>query len=122
VQVPKILLTGKIIIDNINKSFKNASIHIYLEDVSLLDREAQIIAEKTIQFVSCEKGIKKQLQFVIHQEKIKIDQRSNYSIRVHIDLKNNKLINKGDYLTVRNYPVLTFGFPNNITVHIREVK
>lgn len=116
------LLTGKIVIDNINRSFKNASIHIYLEDVSLLDREAKIITEKTIQSVSSKKGTKNQLQFSIDLEKIKIDQRTDYSIRVHIDLQNNKIINRGDYLTMQNYPVLTFGFPNNIIVHVKEVK
>lgn len=121
-QDSKILLTGEIVIGNINRSFKNASIHIYLEDVSLLDREAKVVVEKTIQSVSCENGTKKQLQFVIHQEKIKIDQRANYSIRVHIDLQNNKIINKGDYLTMQNYPVLTFGSPNSIIVHVKEVK
>ena len=121
-QDPKILLTGEIVIDNINRSFKNASIYIYLEDVSLLDREAKVVVEKTIQSVSCKKGTKKQLQFVIYQEKIKIDQRANYSIRVHIDLQNNKIINKGDYLTIQNYPVLTFGSPHSVIVHVREVK
>ncbi len=121
-QDPKILLTGEIVIDSINRSFKNASIHIYLEDVSLLDREAKVVVEKTIQSVSCKKGTKNQLQFSIDLEKIKIDQRANYSIRVHIDLQNNKIINRGDYLTMQNYPVLTFGFPSNITVHVKEVK
>ncbi len=121
-QDPKILLTGEIVIDSINRSFKNASIHIYLEDVSLLDREAKVVVEKTIQSVSCKKDTKNQLQFSIDLEKIKIDQRANYSIRVHIDLQNNKIINRGDYLTMQNYPVLTFGFPSNITVHVKEVK
>ena len=121
-QDSKILLTGEIIIDNINRSFKNASIHIYLEDVSLLDRVAKVVVEKTIQSISCKKGTKKQLQFVIYQEKIKINQRANYSIRVHIDLQNNKIINKGDYLTMQNYPVLTFESPNSVIVHVREVK
>ena len=121
-QDPKILLTGEIAIDNINRSFKNASIHIYLEDVSLLDREAKVVVEKTIQSVSCKKGTQKQLQFVIYQEKIKIDQRANYSIRVHIDLQNNKIINKGDYLTMQNYSVLIFGSPNSVIVHVKEVK
>ena len=116
------LLTGKIVIDNISRSFKNASIHIYIEDVSLLDREAKVMTEKTIQSISCKKNTTKKLQFSIDIEKIKIDQRADYSIRVHIDLENNKIINKGDYLTMQSYPVLTFGFPNNIVVHVKEVK
>ena len=50
------------------------------------------------------------------------DSRKDYAINVHIDRDSNGKINRGDFINMESYLVLTYGRPDKLLVHVKEVK
>lgn len=96
-----------------------ARVRVELEDVSRADAPSQVIA-------SCRlKGRRPQrpapIPFELEVPAGLIDERHRYSIRVHIDLGGTGEVEKGDYVTVQSYPVLTLGHGDHVRVAVRRV-
>jgi uncharacterized protein (DUF2141 family) len=51
-----------------------------------------------------------------------INIRARYAVSVHIDVDGNGKINSGDFINMESYPVLTYGYPDNILVYVRQIK
>lgn len=116
----QLLVSGKILIGKDVGTFSSATVNVYLEDVSLQGASAKIIAKQTIPNVIHERGTDTTLEFVLYGGKP--DQGASYSIRAHVDFHGVGHINRGDYISMQSYPVLTFGHPNKVEVTVHEVK
>jgi hypothetical protein len=61
----------------------------------------------------------KKIKFTFFGDRIIVDFRRLYAIRVHIDVDNNGKINPGDFISMQSYPVITHGYPkDNVSVHV----
>lgn len=114
------LVKGEIVLSEELGSFSKATVNIYLEDVSLLDAPAKIVAQSAIADVSHEIGTENRVEFALPGEIADIQAR--YSIRVHITFHNDDQIHRGDYISTESYPVLTYGHPERVLVRVVEVK
>jgi len=115
------LVSGNIVIPFQTASFNNATAHIFLEDVSYADREALLIAKSIIPNVSHISDASKDtiLPFTIYAtEKVEINPRNDYAVRVWVDLDSDGFENSGDLFSDQRNPVLTRGFGNKITIRI----
>ena len=115
-----ISLKGEILLPKKLASFSGAKVNIYLEDVSLLDAPAKIVAQQVISDFNHEMENENRVEFVLQGETVNI--RSRYSIRVHITFHNDGQIHHGDYISTQSYPVLTYGYPSHVLVSVAEVK
>lgn len=113
------LITGEILFGAEMETLSGATVHVYLENVSRLDASSEIITKRVIDDVFHERGTEKRLSFNLYGDLH--DERASYSIRVHVDRRGNEQINVGDYVTMESYPVLTFGYPNHVTIRVRKV-
>lgn len=115
------LVNGNIIIPFHTPSFKKATAHLFLEDVSYADREALLIAKDIIPDVSHDSDAGKDtiLPFTIYAtEKVEINSRNDYAVRVWVDLDSDGRESSGDLYSDQRNPVLTRGFGNKITIRI----
>ncbi len=115
-----LLVTGEILFAQETHSFSGATVYVRLEDVSLADAPAKVVAEQVISDLSYEAGSQAKLEFRLYGEIP--DERASYSVFVHVDLNGDEKVSRGDYISMESYPVLTFGYPKQVSVRVREVK
>jgi uncharacterized lipoprotein YbaY len=114
------LVSGKIPFHEEIHSFFDATLFVYLEDVSLQDAPSKIVARQVISNISHTRGTSSCLEFALYGELP--EARAHYSVRVHLSLHGQEEIQLGDLITMQSYPVITFGNPNFVSVNVREVK
>jgi len=113
------LVNGEIPLGEAKRSFTGATVHVQLEDVSYADAPSRVIAEQVIPNVSHESGTEHALRFALYGDAP--DEKGRYIVTVHVDLQGQGRVNRGDYLSMESHPVLTHGYPNQISVRLREV-
>lgn len=114
------LVKGEILLSKELGSFYGATAHVYLEDVTLLDAAAKVIAKQMIANLNHEAGTENRVEFSLPSAIVEF--RARYSIRAHITLYNDEQIHCGDYISTESYPVLTDGYPNQVLINVTEVK
>ena len=97
-----------------------AKTYVRLLDTSLADAAAKVVAEQVIEHSagSLSKGAK--VAFVL--EPNSIDERGSYSVSVLVDIDGDGKISKGDYISMQSYPVLTYGYPSQVTIEVKQVE
>lgn len=111
---------GEIVIQAVPRAFDNATVHIYLEDVSLADAVAPVVAETVIAAV---RHVPSQgdtnVHFVlVNGSSAAIDARHHYSVRVWVDCDNDGQQSHDDLYSDQVYPVLTHGFGNTVIITV----
>jgi len=114
------LVKGEILFSKELGSFSGATVNVYLEDVSLLDAPAKIVAKQVMADLHHSMGTENRGTFALQGEIADI--RARYAIRVHVSLHGGEQIHRGDSISTESYPVLTFGYPNQVSVRVAEVK
>ena len=114
------LVSGEISFHEQIHSFSDATLFVYLEDVSLQDAPSKIVARQVISDISHTKGSSSCLEFLLYGDLPTA--RAHYAVRVHVSLHGQEKIQLGDLITMQSYPVITFGNPNFVSVNVCEVK
>ncbi|KYC42291.1 hypothetical protein WA1_20160 [Scytonema hofmannii PCC 7110] len=114
------LVKGEILFGEEINTFSGATVNVYLEDVTDVDASSRIVAKQVIPDVSHQIGTQNRIEFALKSQIV--DMCASYSIRVHVSLHGNEQIQRGDYITMESYPVLTFEYPLQVSVRVREVK
>ena len=105
---------GKISIAEKSPAFRDATAHIYLEDVSRADAESNIIAEAKIENLDhSDKVTEIPFRLEIADASL-IDPKRFYSIRVWIETEQGA----NDLYSDRAYRVLTHGFGDYIEIQL----
>lgn len=113
------LVSGEILFSKYAQSFSGATVYVRLEDVSNADAPSKVIAEQILRDISYKAQSKAPLAFSIHGNSV--NAKASYAIRVHVDTDDDKVVSLGDYISMESYPVLTFGFPNKVSVRVQKV-
>ncbi|WP_350335232.1 hypothetical protein [Coralliovum pocilloporae] len=103
-------ISGQILIGPEVPHIRAATLHIYLEDITVQDSDAFPVAGSIIPGISHEPGHDDHHPFVLNFMAA-LDERADYALRAHLDLTGDTEIKTGDCITTQNYPVLTFGHP-----------
>lgn len=98
----------------------SAKTYVRLLDTSLADGPAKVVAEQVIEHIAGSLGKGEKVAFVL--EPNSIDERSTYTVSVLVDLDGDGKISKGDYISMQSYPVLTHGYPNQVTIEVKRVE
>lgn len=114
------LLKGEITFAKTGTSFSGATAYIRLEDVSQADAASKTVAEQIVENISHQQGGEEKVQVSLQSQTL--DERASYIVSVHIDVDGDGEISKGDYINMESYPVLTFGYSNQVSVCVQQVK
>ncbi len=99
--------------------FLGATVRVSLLDVTRADAPSRPVAEQTIRDFSHQGGAGGGVRFALRGERL--DVRTRYEVRVHVDVDGDGKVSRGDYITTESYPVLTFGHPDRVTIRVRRV-
>jgi uncharacterized lipoprotein YbaY len=113
------LIKGEVKFEDHAVSFSNATMHVYLENVSAADASSEVVGYYERKNVSYPDNKSKTLSFEITGKEL--NERESYTIRVHIDIKSSGRVSKGDFISMQSYPVATFGHPRLISVLVKQV-
>jgi len=116
---PKFCVRGRILFEKDAGSFTGATVYVRLENVSRAGAAAERVAEQVLRGVSHREGEEQALPFELRVESV--NERADYSVRVHVDVDDDRAISLGDYITTQSYPVLTFGRPDHVDVIVEKV-
>lgn len=110
------LLEGTIVFAASAPAFVGATVRVFLEDVSIMDAPAPVIAEH----------VEHQVTYAGHPLAFKLfgeipHTEHHYNVRVHISRDGSADIKAGDFITMQSYPVLTHGYPETIQVEVRAI-
>lgn len=108
-----ILVYGNVILAEGGPPFDDATIYVRLEDVSRVDSASTVVAEQVIHHVTASSV---PIPFSLSGELP--DQQALYNVSVHVDVNNDGTLSKGDYLSMESYPVITLGYPRQITIRV----
>jgi uncharacterized lipoprotein YbaY len=115
----KPLVYGETVFDPVPTDLSGAKVYIRLEDTSLANGPSGVVSEQVLTDVPLQVTAKGSLPFTLYSEQP--DPRIRYSVSVHVDMQGNGRISHGDYINTESYPVLTYGYPNRITLRVRRV-
>ncbi len=116
---PNPLVSGEIWFHPEMTSFANATVYVYLEDVSRQDASAKIAGKQVMANISHSEGSSSSLLFAIYGELP--EARAHYSVRVHVSRQGREEIQLGDFVTTQSYPVITFENPDFVSITVSEV-
>lgn len=114
------IIKGEIKFEGHALPFTDATLRVYLENVSLADASSDVVASYERRKVNYPGSNRTTLSFEIAVNEL--DENESYAIRVHVDLKGDGSVSKGDFISMQSYPVATFGYPNEISVLVKQVE
>ena len=113
-------LTGEIVFDQGVAAFSGATAYVRLQDISMSDAPSRTITEQTIENVSHDPNNPKQIAFSLSAERF--DARGRYAVSILIDVNRNGIMDAGDLINMESYPVLTRGYPNKVSVRVKQIR
>ncbi len=116
-QRDKRVVAGEIILDESAPGFSGATAYVQIEDVSAVDGASHVMAEQVLAQVSHPSPTL--VEFTI--EVGNVDEHASYNVRALIDVDGDGKPSRGDLVTVQSYPVLTYGYPTEVSVQVRRV-
>ncbi len=113
------LVSGEILFRPEMTSFADATVYVYLEDVSRQDASAKILGKQVIANISHSQGSSSSLQFAVYGKLP--EARAHYSVRVLVSRQGREEIQLGDFVTTQSYPVITFENPDFVSINVHEI-
>ena len=98
----------------------SAKAYVRLRNTSLADAASAVVAEQVIDHVDRFVSKGEKVRFVL--EPNSIDERDSYNVSVLVDIDGDGKVSKGDYISMQSYPVLTYGYPNEVTIEVKPVE
>jgi uncharacterized lipoprotein YbaY len=114
------IVSGHILVPASVSSFRGARVHVRLEDVSYVDREAVVIGEVTlanIDHLPAPSGTATELAFSI-EPTAPITPTHDYSVRAWVNRSGEGIARAGDLRSDRSYRVLTRGFGSQVMIKL----
>jgi hypothetical protein len=114
------LVKGEITFEEEAPPFTGATIYVYLENITVADIAAEVVANYVERDVAFDPKTTRILSFAIAGKAP--DTRASYAVRVHIDIDGDGHVSQGDFISTQSYPVITFGYPSEVSILVRQVK
>lgn len=114
------IVSGEIFFEGDIRPFKNATVFVSIEDVSIQDLPSLTISKQVLENVDYDPSKMNKIKFSLPVP-IK-DLTGWYIVKVLVDIDGDGEISKGDYITMAYYHVLTHGHPNHVLVRVKQVE
>lgn len=112
------LVSGEIVFGDDAEPFSAAMAFVRVDDVSMMDVPTTLISQQIIENVAYQPG--HTIPFTVYGRKPD-DDRARLQLSAHISLNSSDDVQKGDYITMESYPVVTQGYPSELRVMVRRV-
>lgn len=109
---------GEVVLPEGEPGERAARLVVQIEDVSRMDAPSQVIAQQQIDDVPLDGT---SVEFEVPVPAGLIDERADYSVRVHVDVSGSGEVEQGDMITTQSYPVLTHAAPETARIEVRRI-
>lgn len=99
----QVTVRGIVAIEETARTFKDAVLYIYVEDVGMQDQSSIRLGSLQFNHVSHQIGLKTPVSFSL--DCVIRDAKSDNIVRAHVSLRGHPEIEAGDLLTVQAYPI-----------------
>lgn len=114
-----VVVEGEILLPPEMTPVTPVSIQVEVEDISRADMPSEVVGQQSIITRRLEGG--EAIPFEIAIPSRLINAQRLYSVRAHIATSGSGEVERGDYITMQSYPVLTRGYGNRVTLAVRRV-
>lgn len=97
-------LTGNILFDGDVKVSDKTTVTLRIEDITDPDKKITLL-EKQLTFDPKTLPVFRYLPFELKE--FEVEPENNYRLSAHVDVNSTGSVDPGDYLTKKNYPVVT---------------
>lgn len=115
----KPLVSGEIVFAERPELPPDATAYVHLLDTSEADAPSRKVGEQVLKNIAKKANQGEAIPFAI-DGKIE-SERASYTISVLVDLDGDGKISQGDFINMQSYPVLTFGFPDRVSVEVQRI-
>jgi putative lipoprotein len=115
--MPPTIITGEVHFEPGAPPFAGATVRVRLEDVSLADAKARVLAEEALPGVSRQTPETAPIPFTL-QPRSALRPSGTYTVRAHVDLNSNDSIDEGDFITTQRFPVRVGPGPVHVAVTV----
>lgn len=112
-------IKGEIVIDANCDAFEGAVVHVYLEDVSLLDASSQRLASVRLTGVNHRSGEESRIAFEMAGEASGAP--ASCAVRAHVARHGGEDVRKGDLVTTEHVGVDPQSPGKTVSVRVRQV-
>jgi uncharacterized lipoprotein YbaY len=116
----KALVRGEIRFAELPDLPTSARAYVRLLDTSLADAASRVVAEKVLDDIADAVNSGKTIEFELNAQNL--EERNSYTVNVLVDVDGDGKISRGDYLSMQSYPVLTHGYPHELSVQVKRVE
>lgn len=113
------LLRGRVVLPAGAEPFAGAVVTVAVEDVTYADAPARVLARRVMEGVSWE-GEAAGIAFELRVPKL--EERSRYALRVHVDVDGDGKVSLGDYLNMERVRVEPGAGRGEIEAPVRRVE
>jgi uncharacterized lipoprotein YbaY len=114
------LVKGKITFEKTARPFTGATMYVRLEKITAADMASEVVADYVERDVTFDPKAPRDVSFAIAGDPP--DPRTSYAVRAHIDIDGDGEVSQDDFVSMQNYPVITFGYPREVSILVRQVK
>jgi hypothetical protein len=114
------LVKGKVMFEEEALPFTGATMYVHLENITAADIASEVVADYVERDIAFDPKNTRDLFFTIAGKAP--DPRASYAVRVHIDVDGDGEVSRGDFISMQSYPVITFGYPSEVSILVRQVK
>jgi hypothetical protein len=115
----KPLVSGEIRFAQLPRLPADAKAHVRLSETGKADAPAQLITEQVLTNIAQQANSGQPIPFALSGNLE--DERGTYTLSVLVDVDGDGKISIGDYINMQSYPVLTYGYPSEASVLVKEV-
>jgi uncharacterized lipoprotein YbaY len=115
----KSLVSGEIQFAKRPRLPSDARVYVRLLDISFADAPSRLIAEQVLTGIWQRANAGESIPFEISASLP--NEHGSYSVAVLVDVDGDGKTTRGDFVSTQSYPVLTFGYPNHVTIVVDEV-
>ncbi len=112
---------GKITFEKGAPSFRNADLHLCLEDVSEADAASSPIVQTTLHGVSWSGKLAETREFVLKVAQVLAPNRQ-YQVRAHLDLQRTGQVAVRDFVSAKSYPIDPSARVQRLSLQLRWLK
>jgi hypothetical protein len=114
------LLQGEVRFDEQTESFSDATMYVYLNDTTMADEPAKRVLTAEVQNVGYDATVKNRPTFSLYG--VLPRENADYTVRVIVDLDKDGKAGPGDFINSESYPVLTRGWPDTVSIRVKQLQ
>jgi putative lipoprotein len=113
-------ISGDVQFEPQSPPFRDATLRIQLQEVTLADAPARVVAEQVVERVSRDAETPG-LPFSLASPN-SLDPRATYILQAHVDLDGSGEISPGDFITMETHSLPTGQPPAPVELRVRQVR